>query len=72
MEWYPRNASLKLVRAPEELARMEAAAESKGLPRSSVNSLYQKPGSETWKEYERRNGYDKPICPAGVMSNDSK
>jgi hypothetical protein len=44
---------------------MEAAAVSKGLPKESVNSFYQRKGTQDWEEFERRNGFDKDKPPSG-------
>jgi hypothetical protein len=40
-------------------------AASKGLPASSVESLYVK-GEDVVREHEKRNGYDRPHGPGGV------
>ena len=45
---------------------MEAAAIRKGLPKESVNSFYQRVGSQDWIEFEKRNGFDKEIPPSGL------
>ena len=55
-KWYPRNQGGNRARAPDELARMEAAAIAKGLTKESVDSLYQKKGTQEWIDFERRNG----------------
>jgi hypothetical protein len=69
--WFPRNSGFKLAYAEAELKRMIAAAKAKGLPESSVDSIYLK-GTKEWDEYERRNGYDLPLNPAGnVMEQHS-
>jgi hypothetical protein len=63
--YFPRTFSFKRARVQAELDRMIAAAKAKGLPESSVQSLYVR-GPEVIKEHERRNGYDRPHGPAGV------
>lgn len=52
-------------KAHVELKRLEAAALAKGLPIESIYSIYQKEGTQAWRDYEHRNGFDKPISPAG-------
>ena len=44
---------------------MEAAAIAKGLPKESVDSFYQKKGTQEWIDFERRNGFDLALNPAG-------
>ena len=39
---------------------------AKGLPKESVNSFYQRKGTQDWKDFEHRNGFDLEICPAGL------
>ena len=63
---FPRTAGFKRARIAEELARMMDAAEEKGLPRESVDSVYLK-GEAAIAEHERRNGYDKAYGPNGVI-----
>jgi len=65
--WFPRNSGFKLAYAEIELQRMVDAAKAKGLPESSVNSLYQKQGTPEWDAYIKRNGYDLPINPKGNL-----
>jgi hypothetical protein len=40
---------------------MEAAAVAKGLPKESVDSIYQKKGTPAWDAYELRNGFKEPV-----------
>lgn len=68
LAFYPRTAWLKRERVAAELQRMIADAESKGLPASSVDSVYLR-GEEAIAEHEARNGYDKEIGPTGVMAS---
>jgi len=65
LTFYPRTAYFKREKVKEELQRMIADAEAKGLPASSVDSVYLR-GEEAMREHERRNGYDKPWGPNGV------
>lgn len=66
--WYPRNAGFKRAKAEGELARMIEAAEKKGLPASSVDSIYQRRGTPEWEAFERRNGFEKEVNPeAGLL-----
>ncbi|EXJ95660.1 hypothetical protein A1O1_00782 [Capronia coronata CBS 617.96] len=59
--WYPRNAGFKRAKAQDELKRMIAAAKSKGLDESTVDSIYLRQGTKEFEEFERRNGFDKDI-----------
>ncbi|KAF7192816.1 hypothetical protein HII31_05864 [Pseudocercospora fuligena] len=59
--WYPRNAGFKRAKAEGELKRMVAAAKEKGLEESSVDSLYQRRGTQEFADFERRNGFDKEV-----------
>lgn len=68
IKFYPRTAYFKRERVPEELKRMIADAEARGLDASAVDSVYLR-GEEAVKEHERRNGYDKEIGPTGVVRN---
>lgn len=63
---YPRTAYFKRARITEELSRLIAAAEEKGLSSESVDSIYLK-GEDAIAEHERRNGYDKAYGPGGVI-----
>ena len=40
---------------------------AQGLPESAVDSIYQREGTDEWREYEIRNGFDKEINPAGNL-----
>jgi len=65
MAYYPREQFTKRARIQDELARMEAYAQKKGLPAESVRSIYQ--GTpEQIAEHEKRHGYDKAWGPNGV------
>ena len=68
--YYPRNGFFKRARLGEELERMVAAAQKKGLPAESVGSIYQG-STESIKEHEARNGFDKPWGPKGVQLVES-
>ncbi|WOO78408.1 uncharacterized protein LOC62_02G001955 [Vanrija pseudolonga] len=68
IKFYPRTAYFKRERVPEELKRMIADAEARGLDASAVDSVYLR-GEDAVKEHERRNGYDKEIGPTGVVRN---
>jgi len=61
MSWYPRNAGFKRAKAEAELKRMIAAAESKGLDGNTVGSIYLRRGTEEFREFEKRNGFDKEV-----------
>lgn len=63
--YFPRTFTFKRARIQEELDRMIQSAASKGLPASSVESLYVK-GEDVVREHEKRNGYDRPHGPGGV------
>jgi hypothetical protein len=63
--FYPRTAYFKREKVKPELDRMIAAAIAKGLPASSVDSVYLR-GEEAIAEHERRNGYDKAFGRNGV------
>jgi len=65
---YPRTAFFKRARVEGELDRMLADAKAKGLGPESVDSVYLR-GDEAIKEHEKRNGYDKPWGPNGVVSH---
>ncbi|ORY34298.1 hypothetical protein BCR39DRAFT_517536 [Naematelia encephala] len=65
LAFYPRTAFFKREKVTPELQRMLADAERKGLPPSSVDSVYLK-GEKAIEEHERRNGYDKAFGPNGV------
>ncbi|KAI5479741.1 hypothetical protein MNV49_003002 [Pseudohyphozyma bogoriensis] len=60
--YYPWTANFKRARVQEELQRMLADAEARGLGPDAVDSVYLK-GEEAIKEHERRNGYDKEQGP---------
>jgi len=62
---YPRTAYFKRARIDQELKNMLEEAAAKGLPASSVDSVYLK-GEEAIKEHEKRNGYDAEWGPNGV------
>ncbi len=66
ISYYPRNGFFKRARVDEELERMIAAAERKGLRASSVGSIYQQ-SEEKIKEHEARKRYDKILGPKGVQ-----
>lgn len=66
---YPRTAYFKRARITEELKRLIAAAEEKGLSAESVDSIYLK-GEDAITEHERRNGYDKAYGPGGVIQRN--
>lgn len=63
---YPRTAFFKREKVRDELKRMLADAEAKGLPPSSVDSIYLQ-GDAAILEHEKRNGYDKKWGPNGVQ-----
>jgi len=65
--WYPRNAGFKRAYAEQELARMEAHYKAQGLPLSAVDSIYQREGTQEWKDYEARNGFNREINPNGNL-----
>ena len=65
MIYFPRTFTWKRAKIQEELDRMIAAAAAKGLPSSTVESLYLK-GADVIREHERRNGYDRPHGPGGI------
>jgi hypothetical protein len=67
MSWYPRNAGFKRAKAEGELQRMIAAAKAKGLDESSVDSVYLRRGTKEFEEFERRNGFDKPVNEASGL-----
>lgn len=59
--WYPRNAGFKRAKAEAELERMIAAARSRGVDESAVDSIYLRRGTREWEEFEKRNGFDKAV-----------
>ncbi|WWC58909.1 uncharacterized protein I303_101454 [Kwoniella dejecticola CBS 10117] len=63
---YPRTAFFKVARVKEELARMQADFEAKGLDPESVDSVYLR-GENAVQEHKKRNGYDKEWGPNGVI-----
>lgn len=58
--WYPRNSAFKLNKVDEELARLKADREKRGLPEGSIDSVYLQ-GDEAMKNFIHRNGYDLPF-----------
>ena len=66
ISYYPRNGFFKRARVADELQRMIQAAQRRGLPPSSVGSIYQK-SEEEIRKHEATNGYDKPWGPKGVQ-----
>lgn len=64
--WYPRNAGFKRAKVDDELKRMIADAKAKGLDESSVDSIYLRQGTKEFEEFEKHNGFDKPISGAGL------
>ena len=64
-QFYPRQGFPRRARVQDELDRMISVAKAKGLPESSVGSLYQK-GPERLEEHNRRQNYDLPWGPTGV------
>ena len=65
LNYYPRNGFYKRARVDEELDRMIADARRKGLPESSVGSIYQGTEEEI-AQHEARNRYNLPWGPKGV------
>jgi hypothetical protein len=65
---YPRTAYFKREKVRDELDRMLADAKERGLPLSSVDSVYLQ-GEDAISEHEHRNGYDKPWGPTGVQKS---
>jgi hypothetical protein len=63
--YYPREAFTKRARIQDELDRMIAAAQHKGLPADTVNSIYQGP-DHAIRAHEPRHGYELPWGPEGV------
>lgn len=59
--WYPRNAGFKRAKVEGELQRMIAAAKTKGLNESTVDSIYLRQGTKEFEEFEKHNGFDVAI-----------
>jgi hypothetical protein len=60
MFWYPRNSAFKLNKVDDELARLKADRALKGLPESSIDSVYVQ-GGKAMEDFIKHNGYDLPF-----------
>lgn len=60
MFWYPRNSAFKLNKLDDELARLKADRVNRGLPESTIDSVYLK-GKEAMSDFIKHNGYDLPF-----------
>lgn len=60
MFWYPRNSAFKLNKVDNELARLKADRASRGMPETTIDSVYLR-GEEAMKDFIKRNGYDLPF-----------
>lgn len=60
MFWYPRNSAFKLNKVDDELARLKADRASRGMPETTIDSVYLG-GEEVMKDFIKRNGYDLPF-----------
>lgn len=60
MFWYPRNSAFKLNKVDDELARLKADRALKGLPESSIDSVYVQAG-KAMEDFIKHNGYDLPF-----------
>ena len=72
MTWYPRNAGFKRAKAEDEVARMVAAARARGLDEASVDSFYQRMGTQEFADFERHNGFHHDVCEAGLLMEQHK
>jgi hypothetical protein len=46
---------------------MIAVAKANGMDESSVDSIYLRKGTKEFEDFERRNGFDKPVNPANGL-----
>jgi hypothetical protein len=60
MFWYPRNSAFKLNKVDDELARLKSDRARRGLPPSSIDSVYVQ-GEKAMKDFIAHNGYDLPF-----------
>ena len=60
MFWYPHNSAFKLNKVDDELVRLKEDRERRGLPESSIDSVYVQ-GDEAMQEFIKNNGYDLPL-----------